>query len=276
MSTILNALKKLEQEHKSYKKGDSLQSQQHVYMNRHVLAPASWRDRFGRFNIRWTWVAIALIGLVIGFVVAGPDPAPAPPAANSSSQNVARAEHPAQDSHTTVHPVPDNAPARDERALPKPPSRPDPIADKAPSTEPAPLETEIIENPPVKAARHQHKTTRTDPPPSSVRKPEPKTSPSAPPASTAQQSVTTDVPDPKPVAQKPNPRFAQAQHLTDGRLEVQAIAWSPVVEDCMAVINNQIIHQGDSVDGFSVVEIGEDKVLVKEGPQYYVVYFGSR
>jgi hypothetical protein len=84
-------------------------------------------------------------------------------------------------------------------------------------------------------------------------------------------------------AQEPEPVVAvdgslpfEAPRMTDNRLTVQAIVWSPAVEDRMAVINNSIMRQGGKVDGFTVEAIGEDQVLVREGQQQYVVPFGSR
>jgi hypothetical protein len=58
--------------------------------------------------------------------------------------------------------------------------------------------------------------------------------------------------------------FENAPPLTDGRLKVHAIAWSPTVEERMAVVNNRVIYEGDSVDNFVVVAIRPDDVVVRE------------
>lgn len=68
--------------------------------------------------------------------------------------------------------------------------------------------------------------------------------------------------------------FRNAKLLADGRLKVQAIAWSPVAQDRMAVMNNHIVHEGETVDGFSIVAIGQDDVVVKEKGQLWRVKFG--
>lgn len=52
--------------------------------------------------------------------------------------------------------------------------------------------------------------------------------------------------------------------LTDGRVKVQAIAWSPEVEDRMAVVNSRVVHEGDTLDDFFVVAIRPDDVVVRE------------
>lgn len=52
--------------------------------------------------------------------------------------------------------------------------------------------------------------------------------------------------------------------LTDGRLKVQAIAWSQDKQARMVVMNNRILHEGDSVDAFIVIAVRQDDVVVRE------------
>ena len=70
------------------------------------------------------------------------------------------------------------------------------------------------------------------------------------------------------------PGYPNANLLTDGRLKVQALAWSPSIEDRMAVINTRIVHEGDKVEGFVVLAIGRDDVVVSEKGIAYRVVFG--
>jgi hypothetical protein len=276
VSTILNALKKLEQEHKINKTGETLQPAQTLF-NRRSLGYESWRDRLRHFNIRWTWVAIALIGLVVGYIVAGPDPAPTQPTPVQSSDLVALADRPESPASPVdrVEPGPAEIPGRTFPMAAAPQSAPSPV--EAPPPDPKPLETEIIETKPLAAARKSVERSLAPLPEGSPRERAPLATPLDPTASAPEDQETG--PEPELITSK-DPQssglFSQAARLTDGRLEVQAIVWSPVAGDRMAVINNQIIHQGNTVEGFSVVEIGQDQVLVKEGGQYYVVYFGSR
>lgn len=83
----------------------------------------------------------------------------------------------------------------------------------------------------------------------------------------------------KPVAKKPAKSPAESYQnvstLTDGRLKVQAIVWSRISEDRMTVINSRVLHEGDSVDGFTLVVIRPDDVVVKEsGGARWKVLFG--
>ncbi len=66
-----------------------------------------------------------------------------------------------------------------------------------------------------------------------------------------------------------------AKPMTDGRLSVQAIAWSPVAEECMAVVNDRIVHQGDAVDGFIVLAVEPDQIVVRSNQQTWSVPFGQ-
>jgi len=77
-------------------------------------------------------------------------------------------------------------------------------------------------------------------------------------------------------AQKtPSDPYADIQLLSDGRLKVNAIVWSTVQEDRMAVVNSRILHEGDTVDGFSLVAIRSDDVVVREdGKGIWRVLFG--
>lgn len=76
-----------------------------------------------------------------------------------------------------------------------------------------------------------------------------------------------------PVTDTP-PIHDNIPRLTDGRLKVQAIAWAPDAQDRMAVVNTHIVHEGHTVEGFSVITIEEDAVVVREGGQLYRVPFG--
>lgn len=61
----------------------------------------------------------------------------------------------------------------------------------------------------------------------------------------------------------------------DGSLKVQAIVWSTIPEDRIAVINSHVLHEGDEVDGYTLVAIRADDVVVrKDGGGRWRVLFG--
>ena len=90
----------------------------------------------------------------------------------------------------------------------------------------------------------------------------------APSRQTGQPGAATEKPaakaSPATVKKTSSDAFANVPELTDGRLKVHAIAWSPSVEKRMAVVNNRVIYEGDSVDDFIVVAIRPDDVVVRE------------
>jgi len=47
-------------------------------------------------------------------------------------------------------------------------------------------------------------------------------------------------------------------------LELQAVSWAPSAADRMAVINGSIIREGGSIEGYFVVRIEADEVIVRK------------
>jgi hypothetical protein len=59
----------------------------------------------------------------------------------------------------------------------------------------------------------------------------------------------------------------------ESQLILQAISWDRNSENRIAVINNRIVREGESVDGFLVTRIGQDDVLVREGGNEWKLMF---
>lgn len=66
------------------------------------------------------------------------------------------------------------------------------------------------------------------------------------------------------------------ERFTDSKLKLQALAWSDDAARRMAVINGRIVHEGESVDGYQVVKIRAEDVIVKEGGKSWSLEFGLR
>ena len=94
------------------------------------------------------------------------------------------------------------------------------------------------------------------------------------PALSVQPMAEPSPPLPDRAEQPAETVYRDASPLTDGRLKIQALAWSPIAEDRMAVINTRIVHVGDKVDGFAVLAIGRDDVIVREKGEIYRLAFG--
>jgi hypothetical protein len=67
-----------------------------------------------------------------------------------------------------------------------------------------------------------------------------------------------------------------AERLTEGRLKIQAIAWAPEPGDRMAVINNRILREGESVAGFTIIRIAEDQIILSAEGRRWRAVFGRR
>ena len=64
--------------------------------------------------------------------------------------------------------------------------------------------------------------------------------------------------------------------LDNAELKLQAIAWSNVAAERIAVINDRIVHEGESVKGYSINQIRQDDVVVNDGTQSWQLEFGLR
>jgi hypothetical protein len=81
---------------------------------------------------------------------------------------------------------------------------------------------------------------------------------------------------PRPARRRTTPRATGSPGkiiIGDSRLKLQAIAWSSDSKQRIAVINGQVLREGDAVDGILVSEIGREDVTVKEGGQLRKLVF---
>lgn len=130
--------------------------------------------------------------------------------------------------------------------------------------------------------RNQRKTPSKDTKQTTVRRPPIKTAtrgrsgpvhPGAPPGSTR-----TKAPLPRHIPQKtvsrpaPQPQPPVYQRSGHG-LTLQAIAWDPDAKKRFAVINNQIIREGQTVDSKVVERIGQDEIVVARGSERWKIDF---
>ncbi len=64
--------------------------------------------------------------------------------------------------------------------------------------------------------------------------------------------------------------------ITDSKLKLQAIAWSDEAARRMAVINNHIVREGETVDGFTITNIRRDDVIVNDGSSSWRLKFSLK
>jgi len=66
------------------------------------------------------------------------------------------------------------------------------------------------------------------------------------------------------------------RRLDDPKLKLQAIAWSANAAQRIAVINNHVVREGESVEGFSVNQIRQDDIIVNDGTESWRLDFGLK
>lgn len=68
-------------------------------------------------------------------------------------------------------------------------------------------------------------------------------------------------------------RYAGLPLFSDSKLKLQAIAWAHEASQRLAVINNRIVREGDSVDGYSIIQIRSEDVIVNDGTESWRLEF---
>jgi hypothetical protein len=70
------------------------------------------------------------------------------------------------------------------------------------------------------------------------------------------------------------PPAAVLNRLRDPAIKLQAIAWSGDADRRMAMINDQIVHEGQTIEGYTVAAIGEESVTMRKGSEAWELRYG--
>lgn len=112
---------------------------------------------------------------------------------------------------------------------------------------------------------------------SRIKQPLPKGS-APPPAAPVKKTVTPSInrpTAPATAAQKPVPtKPRDYDRIDNSKLNLQALAWSDDAARRMVVINGRIVHEGESVDGYQVLKIRREDVVVDQGGKSWRLEFG--
>ena len=279
MSTILKALKKLEQDKEALGARD---------LSHKLSVAASEKGppagRFGNSK-RLLHVAVmiaAFVGVAGAAVYLYMQSRPPATQAHRSSDSV-RKPAPPQAATPTRHAVNRSDSDRSQSKQPAPQARPVPQR-KRPS-EPPPRSAAVnaaARSEPVLPKRiesrerlNQGQNLPKAAPPNAATPSRADVGANAPRTGPAGPATPTGTAPPTDPTSEDSAAYANVDRLRDNRLKIQAIAWSPVPDERMAVINSRIVREGGSVEGFSVVAIRSDDVVVREKGQLYRVIFGS-
>jgi hypothetical protein len=72
----------------------------------------------------------------------------------------------------------------------------------------------------------------------------------------------------------PPEKSTQYSRLQSAELILQAIAWAPEPSRRIAVVNGSIVKEGDSVDGFTLMRIRKDDIVLNDGRKTWQLEFG--
>jgi len=96
-----------------------------------------------------------------------------------------------------------------------------------------------------------------------------------PPAQAVRQKPEIRQPSsPGPVPDQTAP--PEIQPLENTGLEIQAISWNRTPSDRMTVIGNSILREGDRIQGFKIIQIEKDAVILNGNGIDYRLKFGYR
>jgi hypothetical protein len=280
MSTILKALKKLEQDKEPLGARD---------LSHTLAADASAKGRSARrFKSSQRLLRVAVIGAVfVGaagaavyfYMQSRPTAAQVPqssesvqkPAPPQASAPIRRATSRYDSDASQSERLAPQAKSALQRKRPPDPSPRSPTADAVAQAKPV-LPKRIESRERFEQGQNLQKATPPDATTASGAEIDAASPPRTGPANPAAPTASVPPADPK---SGDDTAYANADRLMDNRLKIQAIAWSPIPDERMAVINSRIVREGGSVEGFSVVAIRSDDVIVREKGQLYRVLFGS-
>jgi hypothetical protein len=269
MSTILRALKKLEQD----KEAPGARDLSHTLTT--AASAKGWPA--GRYGSSKRWLAVVVVAAAfVGISGAAVYFYARSKPANTQASNISDADR---------KPVPPQATAPARHPINRPESNPAQSRQQSPPPQPARQRKPLIGKPGrngLEGGGMQAKPVTPKPIESRERLGQGRTLPkAAPPVRAAVPRTGAGAARSARKAPSANPKseddaiYTNARRLTDNRIKIQAIAWSPIPDERMSVINNRIVREGDSVEGFSVVKIRSDDVIVREKGRLYRAVFGS-
>jgi hypothetical protein len=121
----------------------------------------------------------------------------------------------------------------------------------------------------ARSSRQETASNRKDPLP---QKPAPEDT-----ASSRKTVAAKSVPSGKPATRAKKPKKTETYDRLDGsKLRLQALAWFIDPAKRIAVINDRIVREGESVDGYQVAKIRPQDVVVSDGTKSWRLEFGLK
>ena len=269
MSSILDSLKKLEKE---------TPHQDH-------LLPRARTDRKVVTPIRAIGVitgvcicvgAIGLAAYYRGVPENIPEPltrdaAPAPKPAATPTAIIDEPKKPLASSHKTPAPLPSIPISQNTTATPATPEIKTPVSES--TTEPVLPESKSGERN-VRTETGQEVEIKKPPKEepvkdTAIQEPEPDMLTTTEDPSDSLDALSQKASPPK---DKPLP----IDRLEGVSIKIQAISWSEIPAQSLAVINNQVVREGDGIEGYQISHINIDDIVLRRGDKAYRLEFRSK
>jgi hypothetical protein len=94
------------------------------------------------------------------------------------------------------------------------------------------------------------------------------------PNKTVRNQTRSSVALPTKKAKSPLKQVSRSyRRLDESKLKLQAIAWSNDASQRIAVINDHIVREGESIEGFFVTQIRQDDIIVNDGTESWRLEF---
>ena len=82
-------------------------------------------------------------------------------------------------------------------------------------------------------------------------------------------------PNPAAPPSAPQDAYARAEVLPKDALQLQAISWSDMPGERITIIAGQILREGQTIEGYSVIAIRPDDVILEKAGKWWKLVYGS-
>ena len=103
-----------------------------------------------------------------------------------------------------------------------------------------------------------------------------KTKPKPPEDESAEVEIKTESGPVIESKKEPVEKPVQLDRLEGVGLKIQAISWADTPQERLAVINNQVLREGDGIEGYQISHINPDDIVLRRGGKSYQLDFGLK
>lgn len=189
----------------------------------------------------------------------------------SAGSNIFRAKMPPVAKKAVKSPIEEARLAKKEINLTSPADR----MKETPAEQPSESSRAAVDQIDSKTASTARISRQETPP--NLKEPLPETPALKDEAASKKSVAAKSVPSGRPATRSKKPKKTETFDRLDGsRLKLQALAWFIDATKRIAVINDRIVREGESVDGYQVTQIRPQDVVVNDGTKSWRLEFGLK